>query len=202
MHSHSCILAKVSCSLNPMAKEDLPFGTQLQRARECAGLNKNQLARELGTSWQHVDNWERGRVQPSLASVRRLAELLGVSSDFLLGLVDEPATRGASPLDRYLLGVAPSDLTPIEEQWLRDAPVDHAALAPRAYGDLLESLRKASTSKQKPPKSGIRGKVDQASVQRAVEKKREPKKRAARSSLSHELDREAVGRAVRKKRGE
>lgn len=179
-----------------MGKEDPPFGPRLRTARERAGLNKNQLARELSTSWQHVDNWERGRVQPSLGSVRRLAELLSVSSDFLLGLVADPAPLILSPLDEYLQDSAPADLTPTEEQWLRDAPIDTDGLAPEAYAQLLSSLRSASAASSKPgrkPQSGVRSKVDRDAVEKPRRRGRGGRNR---SGLAHRVDKSAVAAAI------
>src|SRR5262249_47738284 len=94
------------------------LGARIARARMSAGLNRNQLARALGTSWQHVDHCEKGRPQPSCESLRRIAEVLSVSVDALLGLRPAAAT---SALDRFLMELAPTDLTPEEEQWLRAA---------------------------------------------------------------------------------
>lgn len=102
-------------------------GERIAWARERAGMNKNQFARELGTSWQHVDHWERGRTEPSLASMRRIAEVLGVSVDFLLGVRTDPALPEPSGLERFLVELAPADLTEDEAQWLRKAPVDERA---------------------------------------------------------------------------
>lgn len=149
---------------------DTQFGPRLEAARSRAGLNKNQLARELGTSWQHVDNWEKGRVQPSLASVRRLADLLKVSADFLLGLTDEPVTRGASPLEVFLQEHAPADLTADEERWLRDAPLDPTRVSAESYAGLLRELRGARP--KRPPRSGLRHKqVDREAIEDAVRDK-------------------------------
>src|SRR5690606_36400989 len=93
------------------------IGERIAWARERAGLNKNRFARELGTSWQHVDHWVKGRTEPSLASMRRIAELLGVSVDFLLGVRDEPGGIEPKALERFLAELAPDDLIPHEEEW-------------------------------------------------------------------------------------
>lgn len=199
-----------------MAKEDPPFGPRLRIARERAGLNKNQLARELATSWQHVDNWERGRVQPSLGSVRRLAELLSVSSDFLLGLVSDPAPLAMSPLDEYLQSGAPDDLSATEEQWLRNAPVAPEGVTPESYAQLLASLRGVSNAQpsnaqpshaqpsqaqptRRPPKSGVRSRVNRAEVDPAAAEEAPKAKRKAkrnRSSLAHRVDKAAIAAAI------
>ncbi len=144
-------------------------GERIAWARERAGMNKNQFARELGTSWQHVDHWERGRTEPSLASMRRIAEVLGVSVDFLLGVRTDPALPEPSGLERFLVELAPADLTEDEAQWLRKAPVDERAAAPEDYRALLAGLRRIFS---RPAKSGRRRKVEPASVETAIRRRK------------------------------
>ena len=120
---------------------DASIGARVAEARKRAGLNRNQLARALGTSWQHVDHWEKGRTRPTLSSVRRLSELLGVSVDYLLGLRGTPDLARSSTVERFLAELAPSDLSADEEQWLRSAPIDDDAASPNDYLALLERLR-------------------------------------------------------------
>ena len=141
------------------------LGQRIARARTAAGLNRNQLARALGTSWQHVDHWEKGRTQPSLESLRRIAELLAVSVDHLLGLRDA-GTAGA--LDRFLAELAPPDLSAEEAQWLRAAPLP-ASATPQDYLRLLQSVRGVP---QPVPQSGVRAKVDRAALAEAVGKRK------------------------------
>src|SRR5687767_14580074 len=95
------------------------LGERIASARTRAGMNKNQLARELGTSWQHVDHWEKGRTEPSLSSLRRIGEVLRVSIDTLLGAPEEVLHTA---LERFF--AEQPDLTPDEEEWLRRAPVN------------------------------------------------------------------------------
>lgn len=145
------------------------MGQRIAWARERAGMNKNQFARELGTSWQHVDHWEKDRTEPSIGSIRRIAELLGVSVDFLLGVRTDPAAPAPSALDRFLAELAPDDITEEETAWLRRAPVDERAASPEDYLALLEGLRRIG---QRPPRSGRRRKVDAAAVETAIRRRR------------------------------
>jgi len=151
------------------------IGERIAWARERAGLNKNRFARELGTSWQHVDHWEKGRTEPSLASMRRIAELLGVSIDFLLGVRDEPTSEAPRGLAGFLERLAPPDLTEHEEEWLRSAPIDAREATPEDYLRLLENLRgigAPSKAAEGPPRSGRRRKVDPDDVARAVQRRK------------------------------
>ena len=149
--------------------ESNELSSRIRTARERAGKNKNQVARALGVSWQHYDHWERGRVEPSLSSLRRLSKVLEVSTDYLLGLGEEPQTTSA--IERFLGARAPVDLTPEEERWLRSAPVDHDVMRAGDYGALLENLRSISTgAPAAPPKSGPRPRVDRDAIEAATPK--------------------------------
>lgn len=133
-------------------------------------MNRNQLARALGTSWQHVDHWEKGRTRPTVESVRRLAELLEVTIDFLLGLEDAPGER--SVLDRFLHELAPRDLTLEEEHWLRSAPLDDARATPDDYLDLLLRLRGVGRQEASEARSETRQKVKPARLAEAIRARR------------------------------
>ncbi|MBS7298768.1 MAG: helix-turn-helix transcriptional regulator [Eubacteriales bacterium] len=53
--------------------------------RKLAGLSINQLAFALNVSRGTIDNYEKGRTHPSMDMVVRLAHILGVTTDDLLG---------------------------------------------------------------------------------------------------------------------
>jgi transcriptional regulator with XRE-family HTH domain len=144
--------------------QERQIGARIREARQRRGMNKNQLARALGTSWQHLDNWEKGRVEPSLGSIRKLAEALAVSADFLLGLDD--AAPSLSAVDQFLGSLAPPDITPEEEHWLRNAPVDHQHLAPEDYAQLLEGVRQPAS--RTAAKSGARPKIDRRAIAKKI----------------------------------
>jgi transcriptional regulator with XRE-family HTH domain len=65
-----------------------PFGDRLRAARTARGLSQWELAARIGTSPVNVRNWERRGVEPSASRIASLAIALGVSADYLLGLVD------------------------------------------------------------------------------------------------------------------
>lgn len=67
------------------------IATRLATARTEANLTKAQVARDLGVHWNFVHKWETGKTLPSALYIVMLAQLLGVTTDYLLGLVDEVA---------------------------------------------------------------------------------------------------------------
>lgn len=64
----------------------------LVAARKAARLSQAALAERLGVRKMTVFRWENGQTEPSLAVLRRLAELLGCSTQDLL----TPPTAQAS----------------------------------------------------------------------------------------------------------
>ncbi len=80
--------------------EDLPiFQERLLLARRRAGVSQGELAKRTEMYASDISKMERGRMLPTAPRLRRLAEALGVSADFLLGLQDTAAAP-SSPRDR------------------------------------------------------------------------------------------------------
>ena len=73
--------------------EDLPiFQERLLLARRRAGVSQGELAKRTAMYASDISKMERGRMLPTAPRLRRLAEALGVSADYLLGLQDEAQT--------------------------------------------------------------------------------------------------------------
>ena len=71
------------------------FPDRLKIARERQGWTQAELAEKAGFQPSAISRFESGAAKPSFDNLRRLAAVLRVSTDYLLGLVDEPA--GAAP---------------------------------------------------------------------------------------------------------
>jgi transcriptional regulator with XRE-family HTH domain len=67
---------------------------RLRSRREARGLRNSQVARTLGISTAHVSDMESGKSKPSLELLARLADLYATSTDYLLGLTDDPTPVG------------------------------------------------------------------------------------------------------------
>ena len=70
------------------------FPERLRAARELKGLSQTELAVRAGLQPSAVSHFETGRRQPSFDNLRRLADALTVSIDYLLGRTVEPAGNG------------------------------------------------------------------------------------------------------------
>jgi len=70
------------------------FGERLVILREAKGWTRRELAKRAGLHEKHLDKVEHGQRQRIEAeTLIKLAQTLGVSSDYLLDLTDDPRPR-------------------------------------------------------------------------------------------------------------
>jgi transcriptional regulator with XRE-family HTH domain len=62
------------------------IGERIAAARRRAHLSQEELAQAIGTHNWTVSRYETGRMFPRLLLLRRLSRVLGVSTDYLLGV--------------------------------------------------------------------------------------------------------------------
>ena len=60
------------------------LGERIKERREALGLTQLQLAQALGVTPQHISVIEKNKRAPSLDSLAKLAQELGVTTDFLI----------------------------------------------------------------------------------------------------------------------
>ena len=63
---------------------------RFKEARLQAGLTTVQLAQKMGVTQAAVSQWDSGKKVPGIETVSRLADLYGVTVDYLLGRVNVP----------------------------------------------------------------------------------------------------------------
>lgn len=93
----------------------------------CAERNAkpNPVAKELGISSGSVTNWKNGAV-PQSATLKKIADYFGVSTSYLLGLVDDPdpislidPSKKAPPIiekiDEAMLDMSEAELEDLEK---------------------------------------------------------------------------------------
>ena len=71
---------------------------KIKDLRVNSGMNQVQLAKRLGITKSAVNSWETGTNSPSLLYIIKLAQIFGVSTDYLLG-VNERLTVDITALD-------------------------------------------------------------------------------------------------------
>ena len=57
---------------------------RLRELRNKSGLTQNEIASKLGVSGQTILNWENGIYEPKISQLIQLADLFGVTVDYLI----------------------------------------------------------------------------------------------------------------------
>ena len=72
-----------------MYKLDLmSFGARLLQARKKKGLSQQDIAKILGTKGPAIGRYERDEMKPSIEAAAKMAQILDVSLDWLVGHTD------------------------------------------------------------------------------------------------------------------
>lgn len=92
------------------------FPSRLKEARERRGLTQAELGKEAGLPSTTLSHFESGSRKPSFDNLRRLTRVLGVSTDYLMGIVDTPeATGAASRIARHLQSATEDEIQMLED---------------------------------------------------------------------------------------
>lgn len=75
----------------------IDLGARIARLRKEEGITQVKLAEQLGTSQQTITAYEVGRRRVPVSSLPKIAKLLGVSIEELIGETPKPAKRGPAP---------------------------------------------------------------------------------------------------------
>lgn len=76
---------------------------RLKFLRENSGHTQESFAQALGRDIKQVWRWETGKAAPSADALVDLAKVLDVSTDYLLGIIDEPSMVVSSELNEIEL---------------------------------------------------------------------------------------------------
>ena len=84
------------------------FPQRLRAAREFRELSQGELANRAGLQASAVSHFETGARKPSFDNLRRLGATLKITTDYLLGRVDdmEGASGSADKLHRHYSGLS------------------------------------------------------------------------------------------------
>lgn len=82
-------------------------GERLRKLRDDASYTQEELAEKLRVHPRQIHRYESGATDPNGEIVARIAKVFGVTTDYLLGLTDDPLGRidesDLSPLERRLI---------------------------------------------------------------------------------------------------
>ncbi|UOE96047.1 helix-turn-helix transcriptional regulator [Alkalihalobacillus sp. LMS39] len=66
------------------------FNIRLKQRRQVKGLNQEEMAYKLGITRQGYGHYETGRNEPDAKTIKKIAEILDCTTDYLYGLSDVP----------------------------------------------------------------------------------------------------------------
>lgn len=79
------------------------FGQRLSSARDAREISQGELAKKSGLPASSISHFEGGGRKPSFDNLRRIADALDVTTDYLLGRSDEiGTTKTAASLHKNL----------------------------------------------------------------------------------------------------
>ncbi len=71
----------------------MTLGQHITKLRKQLKLSQNDLGKKVGTSGDIIGRYERDEVKPSIEVASKIADVLNVSLDFLLGKVAQEVER-------------------------------------------------------------------------------------------------------------
>jgi transcriptional regulator with XRE-family HTH domain len=94
--------------MNMSSKPSEIFQERLRTAREARELSQGDLAQRTGLQASAVSHFETGTRKPSFDNLKRLADALRVTTDYLLGRADdmEGSSTSADQLHRHYSGLS------------------------------------------------------------------------------------------------
>lgn len=81
----------------------MSVGNKVKELRELSGLSRQDLADRLKVSYFTVAKYETDERKPDIDTLSKIASIFNVSTDYLLGLTDDPKPKPQN---------IPEDLTP------------------------------------------------------------------------------------------
>ena len=78
---------------------EMKFAERLKKLREDLGISQRELARRAGISSAMISLYEAGKKSPTIDVLMKLAVVLEVSADYLLGLTDDPSPKSGKMPD-------------------------------------------------------------------------------------------------------
>jgi transcriptional regulator with XRE-family HTH domain len=93
------------------------FSERLKAARELRGLSQAELAEKTGLQPSAVSHFESESRSPSFDNLKRLADALDVTTDYLIGRADSPSVSSetAAQLFRHAEKLSTADLELLQD---------------------------------------------------------------------------------------
>lgn len=88
------IISRLARYYNHFLGINMEFGKRLTDLRKAQGISQTELASRLEIHKNVLGRYERDQAKPSIEIASRIAELLGVSLDYLVGATDAELDEG------------------------------------------------------------------------------------------------------------
>jgi transcriptional regulator with XRE-family HTH domain len=115
---------------------------KLRNLRQSKGMTLQQVAEQLAVTRASVSKWECGKSRPDMSRIQAMAELFGVSSQYLLGLSTSPTLKDF-PVIELKFGVSLDSLLDYYsnlERFPSNLPVSDSAFFVRLNDETLSDL--------------------------------------------------------------
>lgn len=97
--------------------------TRLRKHRIEKNISQPEMGELLGVSKQTVSNWEKGHRTPDAKTISKLAAVLGVTTDYLLGRSEHPheavLTSTVDGID-YTIGTTAPNLKDYPDEYIEE----------------------------------------------------------------------------------
>lgn len=72
----------------------MSLGNRIKKCRKRLKLTQTELAQKLG-GWDHttISKWESNTYEPDVSNIKKLSQILNVTTDYLLGLTDNQVKK-------------------------------------------------------------------------------------------------------------
>ena len=87
---------------------------RIKELRIAAGLSQAQLAKKLGFNQTGVGKYERGEIEPSISTLKKLSVIFECSIDYLVGFSDDFGNVQVHPQTDAVDALSPSEQRVIE----------------------------------------------------------------------------------------
>lgn len=67
------------------------IGKRVRELRKARKITQEELSRLLNVHQTAISQWETQRTEPDVASIHKIAELFDVTTDYLMGVSDQPS---------------------------------------------------------------------------------------------------------------
>ena len=66
------------------------YNQRIKDLREDRDMNQTELAKAIHSTQKTISNWEKGYSEPNIEMIKELCRFFNVTSDYLIGLTNNP----------------------------------------------------------------------------------------------------------------